>query len=78
MYLILLKSFYRCKDNTFFELSVINWEKNLFGGDFVRSEIAIWDLAKDIFVEGIFYVLFTKCELFLGGCCESQQVTVVK
>ncbi len=77
MYLILLKSFYRCKDNTFFELSVINWRKNLFGGDFVRSEIAILDLAKNIFVWWIFYVLFTKCGWFLVGCCVSQQVTVV-
>ena len=32
----------------------------LFGGDFVRSEIAIWDLGEKFFVEGFFYVLFTK------------------
>ena len=49
----------------------------LFGGDFVISEIAIWDFARKNFVDGIFYVLFTKCGWFLVGCCDSQQVTVV-
>ena len=42
----------------------------LFGGDFVISEFAIWDLAKNIFVWWIFYVLFTKCGWILVGCCE--------
>ena len=55
MYLILLKSFYRCKDNTFFELSVINWiffcYLKLFNP---INTVNAWDLAEVFGVMGYY------------------------